>query len=66
MGSTNTAALTIRIDPGLKSALRAAVLEEHRAIANRVEVLIRDCCKEHGIAIASPEDIGNNRGEHSG
>jgi hypothetical protein len=65
MGTTKTATLTFRIDPGLKDALRAAAQQEHRSIANMVEVLIRDYCEEHGIAIASPEDIENNSGEHS-
>ena len=65
MGTTKTATLTFRIDPGLKDALRAAAQQEHRSIANMVEVLIRDYCEEHGIAIASPEDVENNSGEHS-
>ena len=65
MGTTKTATLTFRIDPGLKDALRAAAQQEHRSIANMVEVLIRDYCEEHGIAIASQEDIENNSGEHS-
>ncbi len=65
MGTTKTATLTFRIDPGLKDALRAAAQQEHRSIANMIEVLIRDYCEEHGIAIASPDDIENNSGEHS-
>lgn len=65
MGTTKTATLTFRIDPGLKDALRAAAQQEHRSIANMVEVLIRDYCEEHGIAITSPDDIENNSGEHS-
>jgi hypothetical protein len=65
MGTTKTATLTFRIDPGLKDALRAAAQREHRSIANMVEVLIRDYCEQHGIAIASPENIENNSGEHS-
>lgn len=65
MGTTKTATLTFRIDPGLKDALRAAAQQEHRSIANMVEVLIRDYCEQNGIAIASPENIENNSGEHS-
>ena len=65
MGTTKTATLTFRIDPGLKDALRAAAQQEHRSIANMIEVLIRDYCEEHGIAIASPDDIENNSWEHS-
>ena len=65
MGTTKTATLTLRIDPGLKEALRAAAQQEHRSIANMVEVLIRDYCEKHGIAIASPEDMENNGGDNS-
>lgn len=65
MASIKTAALTFRIDPGLKEALRAAAQREHRSIANMAEVLIRDYCDQHDIAIASPGEIENNSGEHS-
>ncbi len=57
MGTTKTATLTFRIDPGLKDALRAATQQEHRPIANMVAVLIRDYCERHGIAAAGPKDI---------
>ena len=62
MGTTKTATLTFRIDPGLKDALRAAARHEHRSIANMVEVLILDYCEQHGIAISSPEDIDDAEG----
>ena len=65
MGTTKTATLTCRIHPSLKDALRAAAQQEHRPMANVVEVLIYDYCEKHGIAIASPEDIENNSEEHS-
>ncbi len=51
MATTKTATLTFRIDPGLKEALRTAAQQEHRSIANMVEVLIRDYCGAHGIPI---------------
>ena len=51
MPSTKTATLTFRIDPALKEALRTAAQQEHRSIANMVEVLIRDHCVRQGIAI---------------
>lgn len=60
MGTTKTATLTFRVDPGLKEALRAAAQHEHRSIANMVEVLILNYCEQHGIAITSPEDIEND------
>jgi hypothetical protein len=65
MATTKTATLTFRIDPGLKDALRAAAQQEHRSIANMVEVLIRDYCERHGIAVAKPADTKNNSGNRS-
>lgn len=51
MATTKTATLTFRIDPGVKEALRTAAQQEHRSIANMVEVLIRDYCGRNGIPI---------------
>lgn len=51
MATTKTATLTFRIDPEVKEALRAAASQEHRSIANMVEVLIRDYCGRNGISI---------------
>lgn len=51
MATTKTATLTIRVEPSLKEALRAAAKEEHRSIANMIEVLIREYCEKNGIAI---------------
>ena len=58
MATTKTATLTFRIDPGLKEALRTAAQQEHRSIANMVEVLIRDYCGRNGINIeeANPSE----------
>ncbi|WP_447749855.1 ribbon-helix-helix protein, CopG family [Aeromonas veronii] len=63
MATTKTATLTIRVDPGLKDALRAAAQAEHRSIANMVEVLIREHCEKSGIAIGQPGKI-EQLGEH--
>lgn len=63
MATTKTATLTFRIDPSLKEALRAAAHQEHRSIANMVEVLIRDYCEANGIAVPSPQNSENNNGE---
>ena len=54
--TAKTATLTFRIDPGLKEALRTAARQEHRSIANMVEVLIRDYCQQAGIVIPDQED----------
>jgi hypothetical protein len=61
MGTLKTATLTFRIDPGLKEALRMAAGQEHRSIANMVEVLIRSYCEQHDIAIP-PAEAGSAQG----
>jgi hypothetical protein len=65
MATIKTATLTFRIDPGLKEALRIAADQEHRSIANMVEVLIRDYCGQRGIAIPPSEKTKNNNGARS-
>lgn len=56
MATTKTTTLTFRIEPELKEALRMAAVQEHRSIANMVEVMIRDHCNRTGISIA--ESVG--------
>lgn len=65
MATIKTATLTFRIDPGLKEALRIAADQEHRSIANMVEVLIRDYCEQRGIAIPPSEETKSNHGARS-
>ena len=62
MATIKTATLTFRIDPGLKEALRIAADQEHRSIANMVEILIRNYCEQRGITIPPSEKIKNNHG----
>lgn len=40
MANAKNATLSFRIEPGLKEAPRAAAEQEHRSIANMVEVII--------------------------
>ncbi|GHU10671.1 hypothetical protein AGMMS50225_14640 [Betaproteobacteria bacterium] len=65
MVTIKTATLTFRIDPELKEALRIAADQEHRSIANMVEVLIRDYCGQRGIAIPLSEETKNKHGARS-
>ena len=51
MASAKTATLTFRIEPGLKEAVRTAAIDEHRSIANMIEVMIRDYCGRVGVEI---------------
>lgn len=60
MATIKTATLTFRVDPGLKEALRIAADQEHRSIANMVQVLIRDYCEQRGIAIPPCEKVKIN------
>ena len=65
MATIKTATLTFRINPGLKEALRIAAAQEHRSIANMIEVLIRDYCEQRDIAIPLSEETNNNHGVRS-
>lgn len=51
MAAAKTATLTFRIEPGLKDALRTAAEQEHRSLANMIEVIIRDYCGRNGVTI---------------
>ncbi len=55
MANTKTTTLTFRIDPALKEGLKKAAVNEHRSIANMVEVLIRDYCAHNGISTDDPQ-----------
>jgi len=55
MANTKTATLSLRIDPGIKEGLRIMAEQEHRSLANMIEVMIRDYCKLHNVSI--PEQL---------
>jgi len=52
-----TATLNLRIDPVLKEAARIAAAQEHRSIANLVEVLIRQHCARIGVSIPDQAEL---------
>jgi hypothetical protein len=52
MANAKTATLSFRIEPRLKESLRTAAEQEHRSIANMVEVMIREYCGRVGVGIA--------------
>jgi len=64
MAKTKISTLNLRIEPGLKEAVREAAAREHRSVANMVEVLIRRHCDEKGIAIPEQNELfpGNANG----
>lgn len=55
MAPKKTSTLNLRIDPALKEAARVAALQEHRSVANLIELLIRRHCEAAGIPI--PEQV---------
>ncbi len=57
MSRTKIATLNLRIEPGVKEAVREAAAREHRSVANMIEVLIRRHCSEAGIPVAERNDI---------
>jgi hypothetical protein len=57
MARTKIATLNLRIDPGLKEAVREAADLEHRSVANMVEMLIRRYCDEAGIVIPEQNEM---------
>lgn len=61
MANAKTATLSFRIEPGLKDALRTAAEQEHRSIANMVEVMIREYCGRVGVGIAEQAPMAGAR-----
>ncbi len=51
MAAIKTVTMTVRVAPAVKQGLKTAAEQEHRSIANMVEVMIRDYCGRHGITI---------------
>ena len=51
MSPSRSAILNLRVDPGLKEALRIAADGEHRSVSNMVEWLVRKHCEHVGISI---------------
>ncbi len=64
MARTKISTLNLRIEPGVKEAVRRAAAREHRSVANMVEMLIRRHCTEAGIAI--PEQNEPVAGKRNG
>ena len=57
MPPVKTATLNLRIDPSLKEAARVAALQEHRSVANLIELLIRRHCGAAGIPIPEQSEL---------
>lgn len=61
MSRTKISTLNLRIHPAIKEAVRAAAAQEHRSVANMVEVLIRRHCVEAGIMIPERSDLPSGK-----
>jgi hypothetical protein len=57
MPAKKTATMNLRVDPTIKEAVRIAANREHRSIANMMEILIRQHCKQHGISIPEQSEM---------
>jgi hypothetical protein len=57
MAKTKISTLNLRIEPSIKDAVREAAAQEHRSVANMVEVLIRRHCDRMGITITEQSDL---------
>ena len=55
--NNKTATLTLRIEPKIKDLLRAAATQEHRSIANMVEILILEHCTRLKIKVPSMHNV---------
>ena len=64
MPKTKISTLNLRIEPGVKKAVREAAAREHRSVANMVEVLIRRYCEDAGIPVSGRNETiaGNGNG----
>ncbi len=57
MSRTKISTLNLRIQPGLKDAVREAAAREHRSVANMIEMLIRRHCQQAGIAVTEQNEL---------
>lgn len=50
-----TETVNLRVTPELKELIRLAAERDHRAIANFIDVLVREHCQKHGIAVPAKQ-----------
>jgi hypothetical protein len=64
MAKTKISTLNLRIQPGIKEAVREAAAREHRSVANMIEMLIRRHCQQAGITVPEQSELfpGNQNG----
>lgn len=57
MSKNKSATLTLRIDLDIKESLRTAAEQEHRSIANMIEVMILDYCSLNDIKFETKKPL---------
>ena len=57
MAKTKISTLNLRVQPGIKEAVREAAAREHRSVANMIEMLIRRHCEQSGIAVPEQNEL---------
>ena len=57
MAKTKISTLNLRIEPGIKEAVREAAALEHRSVANMIEMLIRRHCDQAGISVPEQNEL---------
>ena len=57
MAGAKYATLTLRLDPAIKEALRTVAEQDHRSLANMVEVMVRAYCQRKGIGIPAQRPL---------
>ncbi|NMM38582.1 MAG: hypothetical protein HHJ09_13980 [Glaciimonas sp.] len=60
MANAKTATLTVRIDPAIKEVLRAFADQEHRSIANMIEMMIRGYCGRGEVTTLKQDVLFDN------
>lgn len=65
MAASKTATLTLRIDPGVKEGLRLVAEQEHRSLANMIEVMIRGYCADNSVSVPEQKALFANAPDNS-
>lgn len=61
MTKPSAVTVTLRLDKAVKDLLQAAADNEHRSMANMVEVLILRHCEANGISVVQTRKPRTNR-----
>ncbi len=51
MSPKKTTTLNLRVAPAIKEAVKVAANQDHRSVANMIELLIRKHCEQEGISV---------------